>query len=418
VNQIRCHYLNSPSKTDQENQRMVSQIPAPLEPTVLATSSYGDAPFLDLKAQFEHIRGEVLDVVAHVLTSQHFILGPELVAFEHEVAAYVGAEFAIGCGSGSDALLLAQMAVGIGPGDEVITAPFTFGATAGSIARLGARPVFVDIRPDTFNLDEHQLEAAITPRTRAIMPVHLFGQPSNMDLIMAIALKHQLFVIEDAAQAIGAQWKGKGVGTIGTLGCFSFFPSKNLGGAGDGGMITTNDARLAKKLSVLRVHGAPKKYTYDEIGINSRLDALQAAILRVKLRHLKDWTLARRRNAGTYNNLFDEYELSEKIILPSSDADCFHVYNQFSIRVPLRNDLHEYLRDKGIPTEIYYPSPLHVEAAFSYLGYRDGDFPVAESACREVLSLPIYPELKHEQQRAVVAAIANFYRTGIPGAAS
>lgn len=397
---------------------MVSQSLAPLEPAVLATSSYGDAPFLDLKAQFEDIRGEVLDVVARVLNSQHFILGPELVAFEHEVAAYVGAEFAIGCGSGSDALLLAQMAVGIEAGDEVITAPFTFGATAGSIARLGARPVFVDIRPDTFNLDEHQLDAAITPRTRAIMPVHLFGQPSNMDLITDIALKHQLFVIEDAAQAIGARWKDKGVGTIGTLGCFSFFPSKNLGGAGDGGMITTNDAKLAKRLCVLRVHGAPKKYTYEEIGINSRLDALQAAILRVKLRHLKDWTLARRQNAETYKKLFKEYKLTEKAILPSSDADCFHVYNQFSIRVPLRNELHKYLCDKGIPTEIYYPSPLHVEAAFSYLGYRDGDFPVSESACREVLSLPIYPELKHEQQRAVVAAIANFYRTGTIGVAN
>jgi len=397
---------------------MAPQILAPLEPSTQATSSYGDAPFLDLKAQFEDIRGEVLDVVARILDSQHFILGPELMAFEHEIAAYVGAEFAIGCGSGSDALLLAQMAVGIGSGDEVITTPFTFGATVGSIARLGARPVFVDINPDTFNLDEQQLEAAITPHTRAIMPVHLFGQPSSMDLIMDIARKHQLFVIEDAAQAIGARWKGKGAGTIGTLGCFSFFPSKNLGGAGDGGMITTNDPGLAQKLCVLRVHGARKKYAYEEIGINSRLDAIQAAILRVKLRHLQEWTLARRRNAETYKKLFEEYELSQKVILPSSTEDCFHVYNQFSIRVQLRNELHNHLRDKGIPTEIYYPSPLHTQAAFTYLGYRSGDFPVSESACREVLSLPIYPELKHEQQQAVVAAIQDFYRLEAIGVAN
>jgi dTDP-4-amino-4,6-dideoxygalactose transaminase len=389
---------------------VTSQILAPLEPSIEASPSYGGAPFLDLKAQFESIRGEVLDVVARVLESQHFILGPELVAFEHEAAAFVGAKFAIGCGSGSDALLLAQMAVGIKPGDEVITAPFTFGATAGSIARLGAIPVFVDIRPDTFNLDERQLEAAITPRTRAIMPVHLFGHPSNMDLIMDLARRRQIFVIEDAAQAIGARWKGKGVGTIGTLGCFSFFPSKNLGGAGDGGMITTNDPELAQKLCVLRVHGARKKYTYEEIGINSRLDALQAAILRVKLRHLTDWTLARRQNADVYKMLFEEYELIQKVTLPYSIEECFHVYNQFSIRVQSRNELQEYLRRKGIPTEIYYPSPLHMEAAFTYRGYRNGDFPVSESACREVLSLPIYPELRHEQQRAVVAAIADFYR--------
>jgi len=390
---------------------MAPQILAPLAPPTQTTSSYGDAPFLDLKAQFEDIRGEVLDQVARVLDSQHFILGPEVMAFEHEIAAYVGAEFAIGCGSGSDALLLAQMAVGIEPGDEVITTPFTFGATVGSIARLGARPVFVDIRPDTFNLDEQQLEVAITPRTRAIMPVHLFGHPSNMDLIMEIARRHQLFVIEDAAQAIGARWKGKGVGTIGTLGCFSFFPSKNLGGAGDGGMITTNDPELAQKLCVLRVHGARRKYTYEEIGINSRLDALQAAILRVKLRHLKDWTLARRRNAETYKKLIEEYEVTEKVTLPHSDADCFHVYNQFSIRVRRRDELQAYLRDHGIPTEIYYPSPLHVEAAFSYLGYRNGDFPNAETTCHEVLSLPIYPELAPDQQRTVVATISRFYQS-------
>jgi dTDP-4-amino-4,6-dideoxygalactose transaminase len=391
---------------------VASQTFSSLGSSILASSSYGDAPFLDLKAQFKDIRGEVLDAVARVLESQHFILGPELVSFEDEIANFVGAKFAIGCGSGSDALLLAQMAVGIQPGDEVITAPFTFGATAGSIARLGARPVFVDIRSDTFNLDEQLIEAAITPRTRAIMPVHLFGQPSNMDRIMDIALERQLFVIEDAAQAIGARWKGKGVGAIGTLGCFSFFPSKNLGGAGDGGMVTTNDPELAHKLCALRVHGARKKYTYEELGINSRLDALQAAILSVKLRHLTEWTLARQRNAEVYKRLFHEYELGKNVIPPYSTEDCFHVYNQFSIRVQLRDQLQKHLREKGIPTEIYYPSPLHVEAAFTYLGYRNGDFPVSESMCCEVLSLPIYPELQRSQQQAVVAAIADFYKPG------
>jgi dTDP-4-amino-4,6-dideoxygalactose transaminase len=382
-----------------------------IERSILGTPLYGDAPFLDLKPQFAGIRGEVLEAVARVLESQHFILGEELVAFEHEIAAFVGAKFAVGCGSGSDALLLAQMAIGIEPGDEVITAPFTFGATAGSIARLGARPVFVDIRPDTFNLDEQQLEAAITPRSRAIMPVHLFGQAANMDLIMEIACKHQLLVIEDAAQAIGARWKGKSVGSIGTLGCFSFFPSKNLGGAGDGGMVTTNDLDLAQKLCILRVHGTRKKYTYEEIGINSRLDALQAAILRVKLRHLMDWTLARRRNAETYKILFEEYALTQRVASPFCSGDCFHVYNQFSIRVQLRDELQNHLRAMGIPTEVYYPSPLHTEAAFSYLAHRRGDFPVSESACHEVLSLPIYPELKEEQQRAVVTAIADFFKS-------
>ena len=263
------------------------------------TLASGNIPFLDLKGQFAEIRDEVLEGVHRVLESQHFILGPEVDAFEREVAEYVGVEFAIGCGSGSDALLLAQMAIGIGPGDEVITTPFTFGATAGSIARLKARPVFVDINPDTFNLDDRQIEAAITTRSRAIMPVHLFGLPANMDSVLEIARSNNLAVIEDAAQALGGRWKEKGVGGLGTCGCFSFFPSKNLGGAGDGGMVTTNDPELAQRLRVLRVHGARYKYRYESLGINSRLDALQAAILRAKLRHLNKWTAARQRNAET-----------------------------------------------------------------------------------------------------------------------
>jgi dTDP-4-amino-4,6-dideoxygalactose transaminase len=367
-------------------------------------------PFLDLKTQFAEIREEVLEAVTRVLESQHFILGPEVEALEREVAEYVGAEFAVGCGSGSDALLLALMAVGIEPDDEVITSPFTFGATAGSIARLKARPVFVDIHRDTFNIDERQLEAAITPRSRAIMPIHLFGLPANMDAVLEIAHKHNLAVIEDAAQAIGARWMEKSVGTLGTLGCFSFFPSKNLGGAGDGGMITTNDPQLAQRLRILRVHGARRKYQYELLGINSRIDALQAAILRVKLRYLKDWTHRRRRNAERYHELFAEYELTRKIGLPCPKESSFHVYNQYSIRVQRRDGLQVYLRDHGIPTEIYYPSPLHVEPAFTYLGYRNGDFPNAEATCLEVLSLPIFPELTLDQQRGVVATISRFYQ--------
>jgi len=364
--------------------------------------------FLDLKAQFSSIRDEVLDAVTRVLDSQHFILGPEVQALESEIAEYVGAKFAVGCASGSDALLLALMALEVGPDDEVITTPFTFGATAGSIARLGARPVFVDIDPVTFNIDEKQIEKAITTKTRAIMPVHLFGLPAQMDAILSLARDRGLALIEDAAQAIGALWKGQGIGSLGTFGCFSFFPSKNLGGAGDGGMVTTHDPDLAQRLKTLRVHGTKKKYYYELLGMNSRLDALQAAVLRVKLRHLGDWAEGRRRNANRYKVLFREYCLEQVVTLPSAPETSFHVYNQYSIQVKRRDELQRHLRERNIPTEIYYPSPLHLQPAFAKLGYHPGDFPNAESACANVLALPIYPEITEEQQRAVVAAIAEF----------
>jgi dTDP-4-amino-4,6-dideoxygalactose transaminase len=382
---------------------------APSEHPITKVPSAVPVSFLDLKAQYAEIQNEIIDAVHRVLASQHFILGAEVEQFEAEIAQYVGAKFAIGCGSGSDAILLALMALGIEPDDEVITTPFTFGATAGSIARLRARPVFVDIHPETFNLDERQLEATVTRRTRAIMPVHLFGLPSNMNMILELARQHKLPVIEDAAQAIGSKWHGKGIGALGSFGCFSFFPSKNLGGAGDGGMITTNDPQLAQAVRTLRVHGTRRKYHYEVIGINSRLDALQAAILRVKLRHLDEWRASRRRNADQYHELFAGYGLLEQISLPCPGNDSFHVYNQYTIRAPQRDQLLEYLREHGISTEVYYPSPLHLEPAFAYLRYRLGAFPQAEVACHEVLSLPIYPELTAEKQQAVVATIASFY---------
>ena len=301
------------------------------------------------------------------------------------------------------------MALEVDQDDEVITVPFTFSATAGMIARQKARPVFVDIDPRTYNLNTHALEAAVTSRTRALMPVHLFGLAADMQEIMAVAGKHKLPVIEDAAQAIGAQYAGKPVGSLGSTGCFSFFPSKNLGGAGDGGMITTRDSALAERLRILRGHGTRTKYNCEMIGINSRLDALQAAILRVKLKYLPNWAEARRHNADRYRAMFEDRGLDQILGLPFCPDDCAHVYNQYTIRVPERDELRNYLRGAGLPTEVYYPYPLHLQPAFAYLGYRQGDFPETERACREVLSLPVFPELTEEQQSKVVDTIAEFY---------
>jgi dTDP-4-amino-4,6-dideoxygalactose transaminase len=377
--------------------------------TIQRSAKQPSLPFLDLKAQFSGLRAEVLAAVVRVLESQHFILGPEVEGFELDLARLLGCRFAIGCASGSDALLLSLMALEIGARDEVITTPFTFVATAGSIARVGARPVFVDIDAETFNIDPRQIKRAITPRTRAIMPVHLFGLPAEMDSVLEIAAEHRLMVIEDAAQAIGARYRGKAVGNLGALGCFSFFPSKNLGGAGDGGLVTTDDPRLADCLKVLRAHGSRRKYEYERLGINSRLDALQAAILRAKLRHLEEWTEGRQRNAERYRALFGEYDLENLVILPSTPMDRTHIYNQFVIRVQERDALRSFLKEKGVPTEVYYPSSLHLQRAFAYLGNKEGSFPLAEAASAQVLALPIFPELTEEQQRHVVTEIAHFF---------
>lgn len=366
-------------------------------------------PFLNLKAEFESIREEVLLAVTKVFASQQFILGPEVAALESEIASLVGCEFALGCASGTDALLLALMALDIRPGDEVITTPFTFVATIGPIVRMGAKPVLVDINPEDFNLNPHEVEKAITQKTRAILPVHLFGLAAEMGLVTEIAASNRLSIIEDAAQAIGARYHGKAVGSLGTMGCFSFFPSKNLGGAGDGGIVTTHNAELAERLRLLRVHGSRKRYEYELLGTNSRLDALQAAVLRVKLKHLEEWTALRQRHAELYRQLFLQARLDQTIQLPSVPPGREHVYNQFVIRTPRREELREFLTERGIPTEIYYPYPLHLQPAFSFLGYKLGALPLAEETCGQVLALPVSPMLNDEQQHRVVEAIEAFF---------
>ena len=369
-------------------------------------------PFLDLKAEYATMKEEIGTAVEKVLESQQFIMGPEVRQLEAEIAAFVGSRFALGCASGSDALLLALMALGVDSGDEVITPPFTFVATAGSISRLKARPVFVDIDRETYNLDPTLVEAAITSRTKAIMPVHLFGLAAEMEKINETARAHHLPVIEDAAQAIGARYHDRNVGNLGACGCFSFFPSKNLGGAGDGGMITTSDPELADRISVLRDHGSRQKYQYDLLGMNSRLDSLQAAILMVKFRHLEAMAQARRRNADRYRQLFRQAGLEKSIVLPVQPEGLHHVYNQFVIRTPQRDQLREHLRNCGIPTEIYYPFPLHLQPAFAGLGYRPGAFPESEEASRQVLALPVFPQMTEEQQKVVVDRTAEFVAGG------
>jgi len=362
---------------------------------------------LDLEAQYRPLRAEILAAITRVCDSQQFILGPEVEALERELAACTGAAHAITVSSGTDALVAALMALGIGHGDEVVTSTFSFFATAGSIARVGATPVFVDIDPVTFNIDPAAVRRAITPRTRAVMPVHLYGLCADLDPIMEAATSKGIAVIEDAAQAIGATYKSRQAGTIGTIGCFSFFPSKNLGAFGDAGFMTTNDPALANEIRLLRNHGAEPKYFHKRIGGNFRLDALQAAVLRVKLPHLDEWTAMRQRNAERYGPLFASAGLTDRITLPTIPADRGHIFNQYVIRVAERGHVRRILDDRGIGTEVYYPVPFHLQECFASLGHRPGDFPHAEAAADSVLALPIYPELTMEQQSAVVAALAD-----------
>ena len=367
-------------------------------------------PLLDLKTQFAPLRGAVLEAIARVCDAQQFILGSEVEGLEHELETFLGIRHAVGVSSGTDAILAALMALDIGAGDEIVTTPFSFFATAGSIARLGARPVFVDIDPATFNIDAGALASAITSRTKAIVPVHLFGQSADLGSILEVAGGFGMPVVEDAAQAIGTCYRGRAVGGIGTIGCFSFFPTKNLGAFGDAGLVTTSDDALARKLRAIRQHGGEVKYHHDLVGANFRLDALQAAILRVKLPHLKGWTAARQRNAERYEALFTKAGLRDTVTLPARASDSTHIYNQFVIRVPERDELRMYLAESGVGTEIYYPVPLHLQPCFRELGYKKGSFPAAEAAADEALALPIYGELSEEQQSWVVEAIRSFFQ--------
>jgi len=366
-------------------------------------------PLLDLKAQYAAIKGEVDAAIAEVVESQHFILGPVVERCERAIASYSGCAYGVGVSSGSDALLACLMAEKIGPGDEVITTPYTFFATVGAIARLGATPVFVDIDSATYNIDVSRIVSKITRNTRVIIPVHLYGQVADMDAIMRVASDHGLTVIEDAAQAIGAEYRGRRAGSIGHYGCFSFFPSKNLGAAGDGGMVVTNDALRAEKLRCLRGHGAKPKYYHKIIGGNFRLDALQAAVISAKLPHLEWWTAMRHSNARRYDRLFRKANLP--IIVPKVAADR-HVFNQYVVRLAARDELQKFLKDVGVGTEVYYPVPMHQQECFAYLGYQAGAFPESERAAKETLALPIYPEVTDEQAEYVVECMRRFFGGG------
>ena len=367
-------------------------------------------PLLDLKAQHKQIREEVLAEIVRVVDSQKFILGEDVQKFEAEIAAYCGTSYAVGCASGSDALFLALMALDIRPGDQVLTTPYTFFATAGAISRIGAIPVFVDVEERTFNLDPNLIEAALAKHSkiRAIIPVHLFGGCADMDPICAAAAKRNIPVIEDAAQSIGSEYQNRRAGSIGQLGAFSFFPSKNLGGYGDGGMITTNDKALAERLSALRVHGRTGKYFHEWIGVNSRLDALQAAVLRVKFRHLDSWTEGRQNHAAQYRARFAKLSVP---VIPAEPTEyqTRHVYNQFVIRGQRRDELQAHLKQQGIGSEVYYPLPLHLQPCYADLGYKQGDFPISEKLAAESLALPVHAEIAAEDIDHVGDTIRSFY---------
>lgn len=375
-------------------------------------------PFFDLTPQYSSLEEEIKSALDEVLKSQQFILGPKVEALEQAIAQYCQTRYAIGVASGSDALLLSLMALGIGSGDEVILPPFTFFATAGAVSRVGATPVFVDIDPETYNMDPSKIEEKITSRTKAIIPVHLFGQCVDMDPLLQIAKKKKIFVIEDAAQALGAEYKpahrsdGLRAGEMGDLGCFSFYPTKNLGAFGDAGMVVTNNSDLAEKVRILRAHGSQPKYYHKWIGVNSRLDTIQAAILLVKFKYLEKWTEARRKRAERYQNLFQDLLSSVPgLRLPVIQHKNRHIFNQYVVRFPERNRLRQFLTEDGIGTDIYYPLPLHLQECYSFLKHRQGDFPISEKAAEETLALPIYPELKEEQQVFVVDRIKAFYKS-------
>jgi dTDP-4-amino-4,6-dideoxygalactose transaminase len=369
-------------------------------------STITKVPMLDLQAQYEPIKDEVLEAIKEVFDSKQFIMGPKIVALENEIATYCGCKHAIGVSSGTDALIISLMALGIGAGDEVITTPFTFFATAGSISRVGATPIFVDVDPDTYNINPDLIEAKITSKTKAIIPVHIFGQMADMDKIMDIAKKHNLKVIEDAAQAIGCNYKSsvdgkiKEAGSVGDTGCFSFFPSKNLGCCGDGGIVTTNNDELAEKMRVLRDHGSKPRYYHHTIGGNFRLDALQAAVLSVKLKGLEDQHAKRNANAQFYNDA-----LKDTVKIPTVKDGFRMIYNQYVIRSENREPIQQSLQDNNIGNAIYYPVPLHLQPCFAYLGYKEGDCPEAEKAAQEVLAIPVYSELTVEQKDYIVKAI-------------
>lgn len=361
---------------------------------------------VDVIGQYKRIQAEIDAAVHAVLDSGQFILGKEVGEFECRIAGYLGLKYAVGCASGTDALQVAMMALGIGSGDEVITTPFTFVATTETIVLLGAKPVYVDIDPRTFNIDPSLIERAITPRTKAIIPVHLYGQAAEMDPIMALARRYSLHVIEDAAQALGASYKGRKVCTFGDVGCMSFFPSKNLGAFGDAGMVVTNDVELGERMRMIIVHGSKVRYYHDILGVNSRLDTLQAAILLVKLKYLDAWNATRRRVAARYNELLEGVPVTVPFVSPDGE----HIFHQYTLRAPRRNELAKHLKERGIPHAIYYPVPLHLQKAFAVAGAKKGDFPVTEQAASEVISLPMHTELTEEQMVYITDAIRDFYK--------
>ena len=388
----------------------------------VAAGKPDSVPMLDLTRQYQQIRQEILEAVERVCASQHFILGEEAAALESQVAAYTGAESAVACSSGTDALWLALLAAGVQPGDAVITTSFSFLASASSIARIGARPVFVDIDPRTFNLDPADLRKKLQsggPRVRAILPVHLYGQCAEMDAVAALSGEFQVAVVEDAAQAIGAAWKGQRAGSLGEAAAFSFYPTKNLSAYGDAGLVTCRNADWTEHMRRLRNHGSPQRYLHDELGWNCRMDAIQAAILRVKLGHIEEWNKMRREHAAVYDRLLEEHGLtktgtqfpsaSTPVVSPYVSPHAHHVFHQYVLRVQRRDELKKFLSSRKISTEIHYPIPLHLQPCFEYLGYRDGDLPHAELAAKQVLALPMFAELRGPEQEWVVESIAEFY---------